>query len=89
MRQNTPNIPPIAPVSALRLSYQPQNIDRIDLALNLFQQPAKRFFALSLASCNRLRRLFAKDTGPNPGSVLSGEQAAQSDRQSSLHPGRR
>ena len=40
MRQNTPNIPPIAPVSALRLSYQPQNIDRIDLALNLFQQPA-------------------------------------------------
>ena len=41
MRQNTPNIPPIAPVSALRLSYQPQNIDRIDLALNLFQQPAR------------------------------------------------
>ena len=43
MRQNTPNIPPIAPVSALRLSYQPQNIDRIDLALNLFQQPARGF----------------------------------------------
>ena len=51
MRQNTPNIPPIAPVSALRLSYQPQNIDRIDLALNLFQQPA------SLTESESSRRL--------------------------------
>ena len=40
MRQNMPNISPIAPDYALRLSYQPEKIDRIDLALNLFQQPA-------------------------------------------------
>ena len=52
MRQNTPNIPPIAPVSALRLSYQPQNIDRIDLALNLFQQPASLTESESRGDCD-------------------------------------